>query len=342
MSDNTCSICLENPVKYTCPACKVQTCSATCVKRHKLRSECSGLPDPSKFIPNKDLEANSSLVNRDYNYLLGLERKITLAKRDIKEGAKSVFKRNANSGRPNKRPRLGELAPDEEDKRLSIVEKIFPHRPTYSNRRQNTLVIQLPAGMSRASQNKSGYDKKSGSYTWTVDWIPVTSEGKELKDFTSFRLKEGQLLKELVPMSVLNKIFAPEGIEVGDFSFYLENCLKPSDVAKSLIPLDPEKTLADNLKDMVVLEFPRIYVVQGAEVWNQYIHTPKEIFIEDDSSSSESLSETSDLTSDSSSDEDSEGLDLDQGPEELSSKAVKNDEGEEQKEEEVENALGAI
>lgn len=330
MSDNTCSICLENPVKYTCPACKAQTCSATCVKRHKLRSECSGLPDPSKFVPNKDLEANSALVNRDYNYLLGLERKISLAKQDIKEGAKNVFKRNANTGRPNKRPRLGDQTSDDEDKRLALVEKIFPHKPTYSIRRQNTLVVQLPVGMSRASQNKSGYDKKSGSYTWTVDWIPVTSEGKELKEFTSFRLKEGQLLKDLVPMTVLTKIFAPSEIELADFSFYLENCLKTPEVSKSLFPLDPEKSLADNLKDMVVLEFPRVFIVQGAEVWSQYIRSPKEVFVEDDSDSSGS-SDGSDLSSDLSSDDDSGSLELDSddGPEELSSKAAQMEQGEE-------------
>ncbi|WPK24691.1 hypothetical protein PUMCH_001974 [Australozyma saopauloensis] len=323
MSQDLCSICLENPVKYTCPACKAQTCSATCVKRHKLRSECSGLPDPTKFVPNKDLEANSALVNRDYNYLLTLERKISLAKQDVKDGAKNVFKRNVNTNK-NKRPRLNTQEEEVKDKRLELVHKVFPHEPAHSIRRQNTLIIHLPAGMSRATQNKSGYDKKSGTYTWTVDWIPVDLNGNVMSEFTSFRLKENQLLKELVPMTVLTKLFAPAEIELLEFSFYLENCLKPHDLKRSLIALDIEKTLADNLADKVVLEYARICVVHSPSIWAEFVQTEKEIFgHNEDSETNDSSSDSeSDLSSDDSDDSTSLELDSDDEPEEASSKLV--------------------
>lgn len=325
MSDKLCSICLENTAKYTCPSCKAQTCSATCVKRHKLHSECSGLPDPTKFVPNKDLEANSALVNRDYNYLLTLERKISLAKKDVKDGARNVFKRNANQTRNNKFQRLNSQAPDEErDKRLDLVEKSFPHKPSFTIRRQNTLVVQLPSGMSRATQNKSGYDKKSGSYIWTIDWIPVDSEGNVFDYFTSFRLKEGQLLKEAIPISVLNRLFAPKELNIEEFSFYLENCLKSPNVARSLLPLDPETSIADNLKDMAILEYPRIFVIHSPSVWKEFVQTKTEVFKEKEAehSSDSSSSDDTDLTSDSSSEDSSGSLDSDSDdePEEESSK----------------------
>lgn len=329
MSDTLCSICLENEAKYTCPACNAKTCSATCVKRHKLHSECTGLPDPTKFIPNKELGCNTALVNRDYNYLLTLERKISLAKQDVKEGAKNVFKRNANQARNNKFQRLNtpntlnaQTGVEDKDKRIYLVEKTFPHQPAHSIRRQNTLVIHLPPGMSRATQNKSGYDKKSGSYTWTIDWIPVGSDGCQMKSLTSFRIKEDQLLREALPITVLSKVFAPKEIAVGEFTFYLENCLKSLDLERSIIPLDPEKTLSDNLKDKVILEYPRIITVHGAEIWTEYVQLEDEIFKKDDES--ESSSDSSGLSDDStsSSDDSSESLDLgsDDEPEELSSK----------------------
>lgn len=324
MSDSLCSICLENIAKYTCPACKAQTCSATCVKRHKLHSECSGLPDPSKFVPNKDLESNSALVNRDYNYLLTLERKISLAKQDVKDGARNVFKRNANQTRNNKFQRLNSQAPEEDkDTRLELVEKFFPHKPTHSIRRKNTLVIQLPPGMSRATQNKSGYDKKSGSYIWTIDWIPVDSNGNVLNYFTSFRLKETQLLKDAIPISVLSKFFAPQELHIEEFSFYLENCLKLPDISRSLFSLDPNSSLADNLKDLVILEYPRIFVIHGSNLWNEFVQTKAEVYKESENLNTDtSSSSENDLTSDSSSEESSDSLDLssDEEPEEASSK----------------------
>lgn len=296
------------------------------MKRHKLHSECSGLPDPTKFVPNKDLESSSALVNRDYNYLLTLERKISLAKQDVKDGARNVFKRNANQTRNNKFQRLNpQAAKEERDTRLDLVEKFFPHKPSHIIRRQNTLVIQLPPGMSRATQNKSGYDKKSGSYIWTIDWIPVNSDGTTFNFFTSFRLKETQLLKEAIPISVLNKLFAPKELKIEEFSFYLENCLKPPNLDKSLFPLDPNRSITDNLKDMVILEYPRIFVIHSPSLWNEFVQSKAEVYEEDENSKSDtSSSDESDPTSDSSSEDSSDSLDLesDEEPEEVSLKPI--------------------
>lgn len=318
MSGNLCSICFENPAKYTCPSCNAQTCSVTCVKRHKLHSECSGHPDPTRFVPFNELKSNSALVNRDYNYLLNLERKISLAKQDIKDGARNVFRRYNSQTRTKMYQRLNGNHTGL-DKRLSLIDKVFPHKPARSIHRRNTLVILLPQGMSRSTQNKTGYDKKSGDFTWTVDWVPVNKNGEPLKDFTSFRLKEDQLLKEALPLTVLTKLLEIQTLKADEFLFYLENCLKTQDRFRSLIPLDPEQSLGDNLKDKVVLEYPRIVVVHGQEVWAKFVQTEKEIFSEEEGSESEHSSST-DLDSSSDDSSSSLNLDSDEGPEELSSK----------------------
>lgn len=322
MSSEICSVCLEKESKYTCPACESKTCSLECVKRHKLRTECTGTVDPTRFIPNNDLGSNQALVNRDYNYLLNFERKINIGKSDLKENARQVFKRTFNQNKNVKRPRYNEA--QEEDPRLALVKKVFPNVTATSVKRENTLIIHLPAGMSRSSQNKSGYDKKSSSFTWTVEWMPFENDGEPKKSFISFRLKESIALKDAVPMTVLARSFNKEEIEKLSLNFYLENCVSIVPHKVSLIPLNAEEPLATALKDKIVLEFPKIYV-SLAPVVDADFSGMHGYGIESDSSDESSSSDSdSDLDSDDSSDSDSSldgsDSDNDSAPEEESSK----------------------
>ncbi|KAM9905602.1 hypothetical protein OXX79_002059 [Metschnikowia pulcherrima] len=321
MSFEACSVCLEKDSKYTCPACESKTCSLECVKKHKLRTECTGQVDPTRFVPNKDLGANQALVNRDYNYLLNIERKVFLGKNDLKENAKQVFKRNFSQTKNVKRPRLNE--PNNENPRLGLVRKIFPHVTNTSIKRENTLIIHLPAGMSRSSQNKSGYDKKSSAFTWTVEWSPLES-GEMKKSFISYRLKESTPLCDAVPLSVLARSFGKENLEKQSLCFYLDNCVSTSAHQISLIPLSSSESLATALKDKIILEFPKIYVssapVLNADFSGYHGYGSGKAETSDESSTTSSESETS---SDSESDtEDSDsGQKSDEPPEEESSKA---------------------
>ncbi|GEQ70215.1 hypothetical protein JCM33374_g3891 [Metschnikowia sp. JCM 33374] len=331
MSSESCSICLENEAKYTCPACESKTCSLECVKRHKLRTECTGSVDPTRFIPNNDLGSNQALVNRDYNYLLNFERRITLGKSDLKENAKNVFKRTFNQTKNVKRPRLNDH--NQEDPRMGLVRKVFPNVTATSIKRENTLIIHLPAGMSRSTQNKSGYDKKASAFTWTVEWMPFENDAAPKKSFISFRLKETTAVKDAVPISVLTKSFNEETLDKEKLHFYLENCVSLVSQKTSLIPLDPNDTLATALKDKIVLEFPKIYVsltpVEEADFSGMYGYglNKRESSDESSSSSSDSSSESdsdSDDTSDSdssSTSKDSPDSDSDDAPDEESSKA---------------------
>lgn len=283
--------------------------------------------DPAKFIPNNDLGSSPALVNRDYNYLLNFERKIKLGKSDIKENAKQVFKRTFNQHKNNnKRPRLdGSL--EEEDSRLALVRAAFPNVTTTSIKRDNILVISLPAGMSRSTQNKSGYDKKSSTFTWTMEWVPLSNSGTPMKPFISFRLKESSPLKDLAPASILAKYYETESIETESLYFYLENCVGALGKL-SLIPLSVTDTLASALKDRIVLEFPKVYVsltpVLDADFSASDGYGPTKPASDSETSDSDSDSDSdsesdTDLSDSDSSLEDSES-DSDGAPEEESSK----------------------
>lgn len=304
---------MENDAKYTCPACHAKTCSLECVKRHKLRLECSGKVDPTKFVSNKELSSSQALVNRDYNYLLNFERQISLRKEDVKSSAKNMFKRKQGANNGNKRQRPNH--PEPVDSRISQVNRVFPNNPQTSIKRENTLVIHLPAGMSRANQNKSGFDKKAGAYIWTVEWVPVDAQGKPHKSFISYRLKETTKLRDAVPLNVLQNSVEGQDFPKENLHFYLANCIGTS-TERSVIALDAESTISSALSGKVVLEYPQIFITTDSLIWAKYVQDEKTAYGGEESSESETSSESSsdDLDSESSDSDDSE-------PEEESSKA---------------------
>ncbi|CAH2351477.1 box C/D snoRNA protein 1 [[Candida] railenensis] len=207
----SCSVCSINPIKYTCPACGVKTCSFPCVQKHKQDSKCTGTVDQTKFLGKKELSSTDNHINRDYNFLMNIGRNIDLGKDDIKLNAKNVFKRqfhqrsNNNAGQNNNNKRF---KAEDIDPRKYLVNKVFPNSPPSIIRRNNTLVVQLPTGMSRATSNKTGYDKRLGTFIWTIEWVFIDLDGAEVTRFLSYRMKEGTILRDSFPMNILNKSLA--------------------------------------------------------------------------------------------------------------------------------------
>ncbi|MBR8638204.1 zinc finger HIT domain-containing protein, partial [Campylobacter coli] len=60
-----CSICHVSAPKYKFPRCDLRTCSLPCIKRHKARSDCSGVRDATAYVPRKKL-ATAAGVDHDY------------------------------------------------------------------------------------------------------------------------------------------------------------------------------------------------------------------------------------------------------------------------------------
>lgn len=302
-----CSVCKLNPIKYTCPACGIKSCSLECVKKHKDDTKCHGAVDVTKFLPKKQLASDDALVNRDYNFLMKMGRKIAVGKDDVKGSAKNVFKRQFQGRQNNQQKRFKE---DTIDPRTYLVNKVFPNNPPTVLRRNNTLTIQLPPGMSRAASNKTGYDKKMGGFIWTVEWVFIDSDGQERARFLSYRLKEGTPLVEAVPMLILSRAVESE-LNKSDLFFYLDSVLSKS---KHVIALEPQSLISEALTDKVVLEFPTIYVTRSESTLRNRLETGA------DESSSDSDSE-SDETSESDSDSDDSSDVSDEEPEAASSKA---------------------
>lgn len=70
---------------YRCPRCSTRTCSLPCYKRHQQRAQCSGQRDPTAFVKRSDL-ATPAGIDRDYNFLVGIERALERGERDAQDG----------------------------------------------------------------------------------------------------------------------------------------------------------------------------------------------------------------------------------------------------------------
>ncbi|KXT16507.1 hypothetical protein AC579_1339 [Pseudocercospora musae] len=294
-----CSICYTNKPKYRCPRCKTQTCSLPCSKKHKQRASCSGVRDPAEFVKKSQL-ATPSGVDRDYNYLKGVERSIDVASRETSD-------RGIGKNAANHRVFRGNH-PE------SIVQKYLAANHITMHR--------APTGMSRQKANHTRASKRN-HILWTVEWIDADGrriisndclESDKLRDlYAAIQIRQNHASKRRPGESeraaskrrrLENKKMAEteqkaetastepqqnhdvesaieeesesskldigagatSGGEQGSSSsatpkhFYL---LRPgtSSTNKVLIPLDADTTLTATLRDKTVLEFPAIYVL---------------------------------------------------------------------------------
>jgi hypothetical protein len=86
-----CPICYVSIPKYRCPRCSMRTCSLECSKAHKLRASCSGVRDPAKYLPLKNMK--SSTIDMDFNFLQSVQKARDEAGRASKMEEKKSGKR---------------------------------------------------------------------------------------------------------------------------------------------------------------------------------------------------------------------------------------------------------
>ncbi|KAK4494771.1 hypothetical protein PRZ48_014127 [Zasmidium cellare] len=292
-----CSICYVEKPKYRCPRCKTGTCSLPCYKRHQQRASCNGKRDPAEYLKKKQL-ATPEGIDRDFNYLKGVERDMDNAHRDTRE-------RGIGSSKSASR------APYHGTNPAGKLER-------YLGKNRIT-ISRAPKGMSRQKSNKTRGTKR-GHIFWTVEWI--NSEGKselhhdcpetttieeafstsptekasnsrekkrkreesELEAGSAQMQPTASLLgstadigaadttangddaaPNVEPQEKLSNMIEPvqepkEEKPKPDRFFYLHK-VGASSSCKVLIPLMPNCTLTESLQDQTVMEYPTYYVL---------------------------------------------------------------------------------
>lgn len=225
-----CSMCKENPPRYTCPGCGRKTCSLNCVNGHKNAFSCSGKRDRTAFVNRGDLSYDT-LVS-DYKFLEEVQRVEDVSKR---------------------------TQPPLPRRQLPKPLKVLVQQ---ARNRQVTLQLMSP-GMKRRKENSTRFDYKANVMFWRVKW--VFSDGTEgLHSRASERAVLGDLLEKSVDMLYNRHNYTPPDSDaVADaaqrwsltykVSMHQEGA--PADQAVDF-DVDLSKTLGDFLKGKVIVEFP--------------------------------------------------------------------------------------
>ncbi|PVH84193.1 hypothetical protein DL98DRAFT_512594 [Cadophora sp. DSE1049] len=161
-----CTICHIEPPIYTCPRCTMQTCSLECSKRHKVRSMCNGIRDPTVFLPISEVATPWGL-DHDYNFIHGIETRIQRSEKVLIEDLELVSKEELE------RARRGETI-EEFNRRIGKRNNNEPPGEACIERMLNKeciRVIKAPKGMRRNKENTTCWNKKQRSIVWQVEWI---------------------------------------------------------------------------------------------------------------------------------------------------------------------------
>lgn len=230
-----CSMCNENPPKYTCPGCSRKTCSLDCVNGHKAAFSCSGKRDRTAFVNRGDLSYDT-LVS-DYKFLEEVQRVEDVSKR---------------SQPPLPRRQL--------PKPLKVLVQ-------QARNRHVTLQLMSP-GMKRRKENSTRFDYKANIMFWRVKWI--FSDGTEA---VHSRASELELLGSLLDKSVQmrsheDKALSSESGSVADVarwsSTYKVSMHQEGVRADQAVDFDVDlsMTLGDFLRGKRIVEFPVFRVRQ--------------------------------------------------------------------------------
>ncbi|SCU87932.1 LADA_0E07118g1_1 [Lachancea dasiensis] len=378
MGSSLCEICSVEQARYTCPKCNKRSCSVACIKKHKSQDSCTGTADDiASYVSREKLKSadtadeTNMLVQRDYNFLMGMNRRFELLKRDGKSKNKRALVSAHSHGHPTHLRKRQNL-----EKIPQVI-------------RRGVYCILLPKGMQRAIQNKSKWDKTLDLFVWSLEWSIITPEGKLEFNHTSHRNRETDTLFECIGKSIqgkCNDIFAPpeekpvnlddtvemasveapadapdvirghsklfsaQSLEAGSplidqevkthpdamketksewsnglgLRYYIKWFPEISEHfsdPKTLIPLDPTKSIGELLRDKIVVEYPTILVTQG-ELPTESGFALKDQMSKINDENQSSTSDSSSISSDGESDDTDEldSSDADEEPTESSSK----------------------
>ncbi|CAG5116618.1 unnamed protein product [Candidula unifasciata] len=138
-----CEVCDLSPSKYTCPGCRIRTCSAQCVKEHKAKLNCTGERDKTAFVDLQDY-SDMHLLN-DYRFLEDAERRLY-----------------SNKTAPENRRRAAPSASLHLNKRSKFL-------ITAALKRGVKLKMVSPA-LTKNKINTSFYTISSDTIAWHIEW----------------------------------------------------------------------------------------------------------------------------------------------------------------------------
>jgi hypothetical protein len=188
-----CSICRSSTPRYKCPKCTARSCSAACIAKHKARSGCSGVRDPTIYIPRSKLRTPAG-IDHDYNFLAGIERARERVEKEVVEErglvkAEELGRNGEEEGQGRweriwegdqvrhrlRQARGGGSAGVRVGHDLSGRAAGFEKHIRRRLRELDIEVLRMPTGMSRQRENKTTWNRLGRLINWQIEWLVYTA-----------------------------------------------------------------------------------------------------------------------------------------------------------------------
>ncbi|XP_068546431.1 box C/D snoRNA protein 1 [Anas acuta] len=257
MSLQRCETCSEEEAKYRCPRCMKYSCSLLCVKKHKLALSCNGIRDKTSFISVNEF-TDLNLLS-DYRFLEDVGRTADAAARDL-----SVHRPTTNK---------------------------FINYLRNRARRHNINLKTLPIGFTKRRENSTIFNKKEQKFYWHLKLVfphchaeytlkrvpedktltdilkpyidPVESDPvvcQRLKIYTMSPQSDVQILMKIENRKQNSIRVVKQSRDFHVLQLLLLITLQRKSYGK-YNELDASRSLLENLKNKVIIEYPTLFVV---------------------------------------------------------------------------------
>ncbi|XP_014794998.1 PREDICTED: box C/D snoRNA protein 1 [Calidris pugnax] len=230
MSLQRCETCSKEEAKYRCPRCMKYSCSLLCVKKHKLALSCNGVRDKTAFVSVNEF-TDLNLLS-DYRFLEDVGRTADAAARHL------------------------------------AVHRPLPRRLlSLRNKAQkcNIDLRMLPIGFTKRRENSTTFNSTENKFYWHLKLVFPHCHA----EYTLKRVPDDKTLADILKPYIdpvesdpvvcqRLKIYTASPQSDVRILMKIENRRQNS---VRYNELDASRSLLDNLKGKVIIEYPTLFVV---------------------------------------------------------------------------------
>ncbi|NXH32580.1 BCD1 protein, partial [Myiagra hebetior] len=226
-----CETCSKEEAKYRCPRCMKYSCSLLCVKKHKLALSCNGVRDKTAFISVNEF-TDLNLLS-DYRFLEDVGRTADAAARHC------------------------------------IVHSPATKRLLYCLRNKargcNIELKTLPVGFTKRRENSTTFNSMENKFYWHLKLVfPHCNAEYTLKGVPDDKTLADILKPYIDPVESDPVVCQRLKIYTASPQSDVRILMKIENRSRNSIrynELDASRSLLDNLKGKVIIEYPTLFVV---------------------------------------------------------------------------------
>nr|XP_012998197.1 box C/D snoRNA protein 1 [Cavia porcellus] len=223
-----CETCGTEEAKYRCPRCMRYSCSLPCVKKHKAELTCNGVRDKTAYVSLQQFTEMNLLS--DYRFLEDVARTADHISRD------------------------------------ALLKKPISNKHMYfmknRARRQGINLKLLPNGFTKRKENSTFFDKRYVSKL--VYQHSINNNLFSLLERVPDDKTINEILKPYIDPEKSDPVIRQRLKTYIRSQTSIQILMKVENMQQNLVryyELDPHKSLLDNLRNKVIIEYPTLHVV---------------------------------------------------------------------------------